>query len=739
MKNKIIFALVFALIVSLSPSKSYSLEPNQLTYHSVDDDLLLSAEASAIASLFSIAFPAEASLVASNIESGNNVIDKLTSQLVLNRPIQENLFSKLLYDSVNKIGEVDSIYPSLSSSSFTTSQLSLDIFLCFNSYFGRSWSLAQNRYFSLETVSKLTSKLTLTDESSSFRVSSFYYISPLVIDLDGNGILDASNGDWLPHPDHWSNLAAFDMDSNGLSELVEWIGPLDGLIIAGFNAEDGDRQLDGSSLFGQGDGWTDGFAKLSLFDSDNNKVLTGDELNSLAVWRDINQNAFTETTEVKSFNEAGITSISLSHEKFKSSALINGSTFDVWDWYPNTFDALLEETIPYSIPSVSIRPLPVMNQLPSFENFDFLNTVIADPKDLELCCVTDGGRIILLQKEKNQTLESQGLHWSIQEMHFENGILQEKKIPLPVNDVVTILPLEDRDGLIIIANSGAKVLSVDLATSSITDLYTYQIGNEGFIFGGQTSTKDNILYNYGSFVSSEGKLLYEALIGAPLTGGVLSTISDLDRVKDTLSSELIGVSLISPKGQFTVSKNDSIYIGQIVNNTLVEFDRGESFAGMWGAFDKVAYILKDKINDEYQLKIYDTSTNETLIIASGDYSYPVFSANGETLVVGKYNYSNNTMDYFIATKASSYQLRPLIENGGVGSIRISSDGREIAFYSSNGLFLISSSNYDILDFETIDMTGPTKDEDNSSLPAVTLGLTLEILILITLVTYRKKR
>jgi hypothetical protein len=160
-------------------------------------------------------------------------------------------------------------------------------------------------------------------------------ISPIVLDLDGDGKLQASNGQWEPHEGFdRTRVALFDFHANGFPVLTEWVGPNDGLLVR--PNEDG--SVDGSCLFGSTRGFAHGYDAMAALDFDNNGKLEGTELAGLMIWQDKNSNAVVDDGELLTLEELGITSIGVSHDNLKGSYTRNGQTFNSYDWWPTTME-----------------------------------------------------------------------------------------------------------------------------------------------------------------------------------------------------------------------------------------------------------------------------------------------------------------------------------------------------------------------------------------------------------------
>jgi Ca2+-binding RTX toxin-like protein len=184
--------------------------------------------------------------------------------------------------------------------------------------------------------------------------------SPLVLDLDGNGIdLAAVSG---------SGAVYWDIDEDGFSETSGWIAGNDGLLAIDINS-DGIIN-DHSELFGSDS--ADGFTVLSAYDSNSDNIIDSNDtqFGDLLVWVDANSNGVSESGELSSLSELGITSINLNaslvdydiagnHITHESTFTINGQTqtiVDAWFTYDNansiyTADYTLDDAV-YFLPSL---------------------------------------------------------------------------------------------------------------------------------------------------------------------------------------------------------------------------------------------------------------------------------------------------------------------------------------------------------------------------------------------------
>jgi len=156
--------------------------------------------------------------------------------------------------------------------------------------------------------------------------------SPIVLDLNGDGKLDASGGQWMPHSGfvEGAKLAFFDINSDGFEDIVEWVSPNDGILLMPGEA----ANLDGTSLFGNTDGYKDGYEKLASYDKNNDGKLTGSELTGMNIWIDENGDGKATAKEIKTLASLKITELAVTHNAYVSSFIQNGQRKYSWDWWP---------------------------------------------------------------------------------------------------------------------------------------------------------------------------------------------------------------------------------------------------------------------------------------------------------------------------------------------------------------------------------------------------------------------
>jgi hypothetical protein len=163
-------------------------------------------------------------------------------------------------------------------------------------------------------------------------------ITPIVIDLNGDGVQTVSRAD---------SAGSFDLFGNGQKVHSGWLSSEDGFLAIDNN---GNGQIDDiSELFG-GLNKGDGFAKLASLDSNADGLIDFNDIDfaSLKIWQDANGNHETDAGELLGLLDAGVSSLNVNftelpfldaqgnlHLERSSATLVDGRSTDMTDVYFN--------------------------------------------------------------------------------------------------------------------------------------------------------------------------------------------------------------------------------------------------------------------------------------------------------------------------------------------------------------------------------------------------------------------
>lgn len=139
---------------------------------------------------------------------------------------------------------------------------------------------------------------------------SIHRVTPLVLDLDGDGIETTAIS---------AAATSFDHDGNGFAERTGWVAPDDGLLVRDLDGNG--RITTGAELFGNRtplpDGGTasHGFEALRSIDSNGDRIIDGrdGEWNHLRIWKDRDGNARAEAGELLTLETAGVRQLDLAY------------------------------------------------------------------------------------------------------------------------------------------------------------------------------------------------------------------------------------------------------------------------------------------------------------------------------------------------------------------------------------------------------------------------------------------
>lgn len=134
---------------------------------------------------------------------------------------------------------------------------------------------------------------------------------------------------------------AFDLDGSGLSRKWGWITPKAAWLV--YDPKRAGQITSGLQMFGNVTFWIfwrDGYAALRALDDNGDGVLSGAELDGLALWNDVNGNGVSDPGEVMPVGALGITSLSCTSQKHASGIEWNptgvgfqdGTTRPSYDW-----------------------------------------------------------------------------------------------------------------------------------------------------------------------------------------------------------------------------------------------------------------------------------------------------------------------------------------------------------------------------------------------------------------------
>lgn len=166
----------------------------------------------------------------------------------------------------------------------------------------------------------------LASNLMTFKGKSFGLISPIILDLDGDGIEMASIK---------KSKAAFDMNGDGVADDTGWTGKGDGFLVIDRNNDGKITHASELSFAVENKNASSDLEALAALDNNGDRVLNKQDsrFGELKVWVDANGNGVTEIGELNTLSELGITEIGLAGRNIDGTAkvgdnvLISTATF----------------------------------------------------------------------------------------------------------------------------------------------------------------------------------------------------------------------------------------------------------------------------------------------------------------------------------------------------------------------------------------------------------------------------
>jgi Ca2+-binding RTX toxin-like protein len=141
-------------------------------------------------------------------------------------------------------------------------------------------------------------------ETVQFKDQSMAIVSPIILDLDGNGV-DTRSAD--------QSRATFDMNADGIRDDTSWIGSADGFLFLDRDRNGTVSGIDEMSFVDDAPGADTDLAGLRTFDSNGDGKLSAadDRFDDFRVWRDRNGDGAVDSGEILAFSDIDLASIDL--------------------------------------------------------------------------------------------------------------------------------------------------------------------------------------------------------------------------------------------------------------------------------------------------------------------------------------------------------------------------------------------------------------------------------------------
>jgi hypothetical protein len=555
--------------------------------------------------------------------------------------------------------------------------------------------------------------------SVSFRSSELLFTSPLILDLGRDGTPDVSSGGWEPHSGMDLNglKVLFDIDGDGFPDLTEWVGPSDGILMLPANPASvgvgtaGDLTwtgpLSGRDLLGSAGGFPDGFSKLAESLGAYDGVVSGSDLDSLYVWRDLNQDAVIEPGELVRPQDLSITALHLpaagaSVGSFES-AFGPGA---MWDWWPSYLQGYRiwapGASAPPSMVPLTDVALPNLAYLGSPLPFGAngwidrasLKAAGLDFASVRLVGLSPGGSWLVLQDRMPALADvAAGLVrrlWILPAAEATSSVIP-RIVPVPAADLLQFVFADDGTAFLVTDN-GSSLLRLDLATGGLARVLAHHDGEAGlrlgnFAFRGpQGVCFSGWFHDAGPASRHESVVSYAEVSGAP----ALVETADRDLLLAGVAhlGDVAGEIPVSPTFAHFVVRTESGSSLLVVSRegAVVVADDNVLPNGLAASGDRVLYFRQTATQSEPEVRVFDALTDGIQVLGAGDYCYPYLTDGGTIAWVASFDWQAMTMTLWKAPVVPGAHLQLALATAGIGAVRVSENGYGLAYLGTDGLY-----------------------------------------------------
>jgi hypothetical protein len=562
--------------------------------------------------------------------------------------------------------------------------------------------------------------ITMTMETGTYECRFSGHCSPLVLDMNGDGVAGVDGGIWQPHPGGdltVAHLVPFDIDGDGFVELTEWVDHTDGLLVLpetpGKVVVDAimgltwSGPLSGRDLLGTAGGWRNGFDKLTGTDDDCDGAVSGKELDGLYVWIDIDRNAVIDAWELSAIAETKITALKLPAAGEGASTFTrDGATFACWDWWPN-YVAVKKlpaagtvkppERLNLQARVVPDITFPYVYTLP-FDEEGWVTRRIVEENGIDwnsvqlLLAAPDGSSLILYDREPMPSAIAEGLAIRLWVLRKDVQGLLGRRIPMPLGEIAQAV-FETPESIIVVGDGGARIVHVDLTTGELAVYDRPAAGKDGFRAGplAMRSGGEVLLTGYFYNGHDEGSMNVIARYEGPKLTASLVPAGDLDAMEEAirgLGKIIMGHVISKDVGFFLIEDRRDAAFGMAASyqGTSSVIEKGVRLGVLTARGTRVLYLSEGDGSRPPEAVVYDIATKERFSLGRGEYLYPYLEDGGRVAFLTTIDWTSGAMTFYKAEVGSKSAPAAFFTTPGIGAVRVSQDGAAFAYLGPRGLY-----------------------------------------------------
>lgn len=307
-------------------------------------------------------------------------------------------------------------------------------------------------------------------------------------------------------------------------------------------------------------------------------------------------------------------------------------------------------------------------------------------------CFTSNGLTLVAQDKAPPDQRKQGKInrlWLL-EYGVEGTLREVRNVSIDIPSVEALALTPDDRAAVVAGQSGATFLKVPLDGAPVTDIMRHQHGVPGF--RGNPSYLRSIqgdILTVGYFYDDRdfsGDTILATLNSNSQGQAAFTRGANIQQAEKNLPG-YYAANYTGPSSGFMAARMQGQYqLWWWDGASPRKVDEGDKLGSFWAAGQRVCYTIHR--TEGSQAMLYDAATDKSTVLgAKGSFAYPFLSDDGRTAVVCQLDLSQGRMDVYYAKESDSWQLKPVssLQKVKMGAIRLSPNGRFLAFYNSDFL------------------------------------------------------
>lgn len=312
---------------------------------------------------------------------------------------------------------------------------------------------------------------------------------------------------------------------------------------------------------------------------------------------------------------------------------------------------------------------------------------------LSLVYVSDDGKTVVgWEKESDAKRIAKGEVIRLHIFGAVDGKWTDKAVWLPCTAVHQFAVSEDGRWALAVAESGMRLVAVDLASGAAHVVSSFKSGESGFrVRPYMVWPEGGKFAALGYFQDADGTTRDDSVVAIDPAGTSQAAIVPIRNVavllKATRGARVAGWHSSSQAVFGGAHPDKTVHLYAWLGKDLADLDKADDFRLMPGK-DRVLYVARR--NGTHEAVVCDLLTLQKQPVkapAGKVLSYPLMSFDGSTVVLSTIDFQRGRMSTWYAHPSDSWTLHPLagMQDVSSGALRLSPGGQALALLNNDGV------------------------------------------------------